>query len=223
MALHLLGYAMDHPVIKAASPGWTVLDRRATDGVRRLEACQSPVWDTALAVVALADAGLAPGAPARGRRRPVAGGRGGHRPGDWAVQRPKLAPGGWAFEFDNDIYPDTDDTAEVVLALLAAPAAVEVRRRRRGARPRGVALGPGYAVAPTVPGARSTPTTRNDADEAAVLRLRRGGRPAVGGRHRARRRDDGRRGQADDPVAQRGVGGCWTTRSATVPGSAGGV
>ncbi|HEV2936431.1 MAG TPA: squalene--hopene cyclase, partial [Streptosporangiaceae bacterium] len=38
-------------------------------------------------------------------------------PGDWQVRRPHLAPGGWAFEFDNDNYPDTDDTAEVVLAL----------------------------------------------------------------------------------------------------------
>jgi squalene-hopene/tetraprenyl-beta-curcumene cyclase len=38
--------------------------------------------------------------------------------GDWAVRRPELAPGGWAFEFANDWYPDIDDTAEVVLALL---------------------------------------------------------------------------------------------------------
>ena len=38
-------------------------------------------------------------------------------PGDWQVRRPAVAPGGWAFEFDNDNYPDTDDTAEVVLAL----------------------------------------------------------------------------------------------------------
>src|SRR5205085_1902384 len=37
--------------------------------------------------------------------------------GDWAVRRPRLAPGGWAFEFANDAYPDIDDTAEVVLAL----------------------------------------------------------------------------------------------------------
>ena len=37
--------------------------------------------------------------------------------GDWAVRRPRLAPGGWAFEFANDNYPDIDDTAEVVLAL----------------------------------------------------------------------------------------------------------
>src|SRR5258707_5377706 len=38
-------------------------------------------------------------------------------PGDWQVRRPGLAPAGWAFEFDNDGYPDIDDTAEVLLAL----------------------------------------------------------------------------------------------------------
>jgi squalene-hopene/tetraprenyl-beta-curcumene cyclase len=43
-------------------------------------------------------------------------------PGDWAVRRPKLEPGGWAFEFANDNYPDIDDTAEVVLALRGASA-----------------------------------------------------------------------------------------------------
>jgi squalene-hopene/tetraprenyl-beta-curcumene cyclase len=43
--------------------------------------------------------------------------------GDWAVRRPALAPGGWAFEFDNDLYPDVDDTAEIVLALRRAEVA----------------------------------------------------------------------------------------------------
>jgi squalene-hopene/tetraprenyl-beta-curcumene cyclase len=85
--------------------------------VRRLEACQSPVWDTVLAVVALADAGLPPEHPAMTRAagwlldEEIPG------PGDWQVRRPWLEPGGWAFEFDNDGYPDVDDTAEVVLAL----------------------------------------------------------------------------------------------------------
>jgi squalene-hopene/tetraprenyl-beta-curcumene cyclase len=37
--------------------------------------------------------------------------------GDWSVRRPHLAPGGWAFEFENSHYPDIDDTAEVILAL----------------------------------------------------------------------------------------------------------
>ena len=41
-------------------------------------------------------------------------------PGDWQVRRPRLEPGGWAFEFDNDGYPDIDDTAVAVLALRRA-------------------------------------------------------------------------------------------------------
>src|SRR5207237_1152737 len=57
--------------------------------------------------------------------------------GDWAVRRPGLAPGGWAFEFDNDGYPDTDDTAEVVLALRRV--AHPDRARLRAAVDRGVA------------------------------------------------------------------------------------
>ena len=99
--------------------GLAGLDGFVIDDVRgrRLEACQSPVWDTALAVVALADAGLPADDPALVRaadwllREEV------RVAGDWAVRRPRLAPGGWAFEFENDTYPDVDDTAEVVLAL----------------------------------------------------------------------------------------------------------
>ena len=61
MALHLLGYPLDHPVMAAGLDGLDGFTgpRASPDGpVRRLEACQSPVWDTALAVVALSDAGL---------------------------------------------------------------------------------------------------------------------------------------------------------------------
>ncbi|MFD0822281.1 prenyltransferase/squalene oxidase repeat-containing protein, partial [Micromonospora zhanjiangensis] len=120
LALHLLGYPLEHPVLRTGLAGFerfTVRDRTPDGEVRRLEACQSPVWDTALAVVALADAGLGPEHPALVR----AGGwlldEQIRVPGDWAVRRPGLPPGGWAFEFDNDGYPDTDDTAEVLLAL----------------------------------------------------------------------------------------------------------
>ncbi|MFJ5114361.1 squalene--hopene cyclase [Streptomyces sp. NPDC088551] len=117
IALHLLGYDLDHPIMRA---GLESLDRfavRRADGARMIEACQSPVWDTCLATIALADAGLNPDHPALVRAADWMIGEQIVRPGDWSVRRPGLAPGGWAFEFHNDNYPDIDDTAEVILAL----------------------------------------------------------------------------------------------------------
>ena len=85
--------------------------------IRRLEACQSPVWDTALAIIALTDAGVAADDPAVVKAADWMLAEEIRIKGDWAVRRPDLEPGGWAFEFDNDNYPDIDDTAEVVIAL----------------------------------------------------------------------------------------------------------
>ena len=116
IALRLQGYALDHPVMRAGIAGldgFTIED----DAGRRIEACQSPVWDTALAVTALSDAGLAPGDPVlRSAGRFLLAEEISVK-GDWSVRRPELAPAGWAFEFANDNYPDIDDTAEVVIAL----------------------------------------------------------------------------------------------------------
>jgi squalene-hopene/tetraprenyl-beta-curcumene cyclase len=140
VALRLLGYPLDHPVLRAALTGldaFTVRERTADGTVRRLEACQSPVWDTALAVIALRDAGLPADAPALVRAADWLTGEEIGVSGDWAVRRPALAPGGWAFEFANDLYPDTDDTAEVVLALRRVAGGDTAARR--GAVDRGVA------------------------------------------------------------------------------------
>ncbi|MFF6868185.1 squalene--hopene cyclase [Streptomyces sp. NPDC012450] len=117
IALHLLGYDLGHPVMRA---GLESLDRfavRREDGSRMVEACQSPVWDTCLATIALADAGLPPDHPALVKAVEWMLDEEITRTGDWAVRRPGLPPGGWAFEFHNDNYPDIDDTAEVLLAL----------------------------------------------------------------------------------------------------------
>ena len=100
---------------------------------RRLEACQSPVWDTALAVVALGDGGLPGDHPALTRATEWLLAEEVRVRGDWAVARPRVAPGGWAFEFENDNYPDVDDTAEVVLALLRVTP-LEPERARRANR-----------------------------------------------------------------------------------------
>ncbi|MFD7921146.1 squalene--hopene cyclase [Streptomyces sp. NPDC059740] len=117
IALHLLGYDLDHPVLRE---GLKSLDRFAVwrpDGSRMIEACQSPVWDTCLATIALADAGLPADHPQLVKAADWMLAEQVVRPGDWTVRRPDLAPGAFAFEFDNDNYPDIDDTAEVVLAL----------------------------------------------------------------------------------------------------------
>jgi squalene-hopene/tetraprenyl-beta-curcumene cyclase len=140
IALHLLGYPLEHPMMRrglegmegfmieegsdagpggARAPSGTVRAGSPV-GVRRLEACQSPVWDTALAVVALRDAGLPAEHPALMRATRWLLGEEVRIRGDWSMARPRLQPGGWAFEFANVNYPDVDDTAEVVLALLRA-------------------------------------------------------------------------------------------------------
>jgi squalene-hopene/tetraprenyl-beta-curcumene cyclase len=120
IALHLLGHDLDSPAMTAGVAGlegFTVHVETDEGPARWLEACQSPVWDTGLAVGALLDAGVAPDDDAVRRAtdwlvdEQITG------PGDWQVRRPHLVSGGWAFEFANDTYPDTDDTAEIVLAL----------------------------------------------------------------------------------------------------------
>ena len=155
MALHLRGYALDHPVMRGGLEGldgFMIEDHDDANRVgapagpsRRLEACQSPVWDTALAMLALSDAGLPGEHPAMVRAAEWLLGEEVTQRGDWSVARPKLAPGGWAFEFANVNYPDIDDTAEVVLALqrlLEGPGAApdaELRRRIDGAIGRALA------------------------------------------------------------------------------------
>jgi squalene-hopene/tetraprenyl-beta-curcumene cyclase len=128
IALHLGGYALEHPVMRRGLEGLDAFmvededDSRVVGAPagasRRLEACQSPVWDTALAMIALSDAGVERHHPAMGRAARWLLAEEVTVSGDWAVARPGLEPGGWAFEFANVNYPDVDDTAEVVLALL---------------------------------------------------------------------------------------------------------
>ncbi|HET7385448.1 MAG TPA: squalene--hopene cyclase [Nocardioidaceae bacterium] len=123
MALHAFGYPLDHPVLRRGLDGWerfTVMGESEQGPTRWVEACQSPVWDTALAMIGLGDAGLAGDHPAMSRARDWILSEEIGASGDWAVRRPRTTPGGWAFEFDNDLYPDIDDTAEVVLALRRA-------------------------------------------------------------------------------------------------------
>ncbi|HEX3591000.1 MAG TPA: prenyltransferase/squalene oxidase repeat-containing protein, partial [Pseudonocardiaceae bacterium] len=105
MALHLMGYPLDHPVLAKAIAGlddFTVHEETEQGTVRWLEACQSPVWDTCLAVTGLLDAGVPADDPAVAKAVDWMLGEEIRVRGDWSVRRPSVAPGGWAFEFAND-------------------------------------------------------------------------------------------------------------------------
>lgn len=122
LALWSLGYPLDSPVI---NKGLEAIERFGIeeDGSFRLQPCVSPVLDTALAVIALHDGGLPNDYPALIRAGRWLLGKQILKPGDWAVKNRQGEPGGWPFEFYNDFFPDTDDTAAVLLALerLAMP------------------------------------------------------------------------------------------------------
>lgn len=116
-AMLLLGMPHDHPNVVTA--------RKAIDKllvIKEDEAycqpCLSPVWDTALASMALIEADK------RGNAAQLAKANDwlksvqlSDEPGDWRVSKPDLAGGGWAFQFANPHYPDVDDTAIVGFAM----------------------------------------------------------------------------------------------------------
>ena len=117
MAIDALGFPRDDPDFVTA--------RRAVDKllvIRNDEAycqpCMSPVWDTGLALHAMMEAGerradpVVSGACEWLRGRQILDVR-----GDWASRRPDVRPGGWAFQYWNDAYPDVDDAAVVVMGL----------------------------------------------------------------------------------------------------------
>src|SRR5213079_1732092 len=114
--LAALGHGFEDETLRAAVDGWGGFTIDEGDRLRP-EACQSPIWDTALAVIALLDAGVPASHPQLRRAGEWLVSEEVTVNGDWAVRRPDLAPGGWAFEFENDLYPDVDDTAVVALAL----------------------------------------------------------------------------------------------------------
>jgi len=117
IALNLEGMDVSHPVLAKGLAG---MRRFSVDdaGGWRFSACMSPVWDTAWVVRALARAGFSPSHPAMRAAVEWLLSEQIDGPGDWQVRCKGVPSGGWAFEFDNDIYPDIDDTAVVVLALL---------------------------------------------------------------------------------------------------------
>ncbi len=116
MALDVLGYGPEHPLRQQAEREFNKL---MVDDDRRgfyMQPCFSPVWDTAIATHALGESCVAPADAMRSvadwlLTKEV------RRKGDWSMKRADVEPSGWAFEFNNEFYPDVDDTAMVLLAM----------------------------------------------------------------------------------------------------------
>jgi squalene-hopene/tetraprenyl-beta-curcumene cyclase len=116
LALHCLGYELEHDVIQRGLKALEFFTLEEGDRTW-LQSCISPVWDTALAVRALATAGLPPEHPAMAQATSWLLAQQIFKPGDWCIKSPDLPPGGWAFEFVNNWYPDVDDSSMVLVAL----------------------------------------------------------------------------------------------------------
>ena len=116
MMFDALGYDPAHP---DAATAWGAMRKLLVIEEDRAycQPCLSPVWDTSLAGHAVAEA---KGADAPQVQRANAWLRARQITdvvGDWARQRPNVAPGGWAFQYENPHYPDVDDTAVVAMLL----------------------------------------------------------------------------------------------------------
>ncbi|MCQ8119291.1 squalene--hopene cyclase [Methylomonas rosea] len=113
----LLGFPADHPNVVIARQS---IDKLLVikDDYAYCQPCLSPVWDTALAALALQESDKAANAPSLTKAYDwLKSVQLSDEPGDWRVRRPNLAGGGWAFQFANPHYPDVDDTAVVGFAM----------------------------------------------------------------------------------------------------------
>ena len=117
MMYEVLGKPEDYPPRAVTRRG---LDKLLVVGEHEAycQPCVSPVWDTALTCHALLEAGGEAAASQAKQgldwllpRQEL------DLKGDWAVKRPDVRPGGWAFQYNNAYYPDLDDTAVVVMAM----------------------------------------------------------------------------------------------------------
>jgi squalene-hopene/tetraprenyl-beta-curcumene cyclase len=133
LALRTLNYNVHDPIIQR---GLTAIDNFAIETKEhyRIQACVSPVWDTAWCLRALVESGIAPDHPALVKAGEWLVNKQILDYGDWVVKNKGTTPGGWAFEFDNRFYPDLDDSAVVVMGLSQVKLINEAEKRQAIAR-----------------------------------------------------------------------------------------
>jgi squalene-hopene/tetraprenyl-beta-curcumene cyclase len=111
-----LGYADDHPRVVKAHKDLKDLFIRGKNHIR-IQPCFSPVWDTGIALNAIAETGVTPNDPVAAKTTQWLLEKECRTASDWAKNCPNVEPSGWFFEFSNPHYPDVDDTAMVTMAL----------------------------------------------------------------------------------------------------------
>ena len=116
IALRCLGYSLDDPQVIRALDEFEKLGIEEGDTFR-MQPCMSPIWDTAYAMFALGEAGVPRTDPRMVKCADWILQKQVRTVGDWKVKNKKGQPGGWYFEFNNEFYPDVDDSAMVCLAL----------------------------------------------------------------------------------------------------------
>ncbi|MDE0145919.1 MAG: squalene--hopene cyclase [Nitrospira sp.] len=121
-ALMALGYPVSHPLVQKALREIEALEidtPASAEGpsTLHLQPCHSPIWDTALTINALVERGLPVDHEALSHASSWLRSRQTKKVGDWIVSSPGATPGGWYFQFENELYPDVDDTAAVLTAL----------------------------------------------------------------------------------------------------------
>jgi squalene-hopene/tetraprenyl-beta-curcumene cyclase len=116
IALRSLGYSKTNPVYVKAEKDFTGLFVYDSEDFR-IQPCLSPVWDTAINIISLVESGVSPEHPALQKSADWLVNKEVRIRGDWAVNNPHPEASGWAFEYNNVYYPDTDDTAMVLMAL----------------------------------------------------------------------------------------------------------
>jgi squalene-hopene/tetraprenyl-beta-curcumene cyclase len=122
VALRCLGYSLDDPQVIRAIEEFEKLGIQEpatadSEATFRMQPCMSPVWDTAYAMFALSEAGVLKDDQRLLQAADWMLSKEVRHKGDWAVKVKNVPPGGWYFEFNNEFYPDVDDSAMVLLAL----------------------------------------------------------------------------------------------------------
>jgi squalene-hopene/tetraprenyl-beta-curcumene cyclase len=116
IALRALGYTKTNLVYAKAEKDFAELFVDDAEDFR-IQPCLSPVWDTAISIISLAESGISPEHPALQKAADWLISKEVRIRGDWAVNNPYPQASGWAFEYNNIYYPDTDDTGMVLIAL----------------------------------------------------------------------------------------------------------